>query len=209
MNLIYVFVCKRMTLCEIYIREVGTTHPYLIQCVLRINLFNEIIFICVWYWLLFVICVTLLDLMRQLITLFLSCSSCNRKLFALKYLELVHLNVSLNQLSVKRFAAKLRAKKKINVDSLLEREKTAAAAAANIPGQTSSPRDRNQSQTTNSESRDNSIYYDNNMFLKVNDANNASQRSSNQNQHQHQHMNTLRPDSVCSSMMMEGESNYE
>lgn len=185
-----------MTLCEIYIREVGTTHPYLIQCVLRINLFNEVIFICVWYWLLFVICLTLLDLIRHLLTLFISCSSCNRKLFALKYLELVHLNASLNQLSVKRFAAKLRAKKKFNVDLLLEKEKTAATAAATtaspISGQTSA-RDRNASQTT-----ENSIYYDNNMFLKAAD---ASHRS---NQH------TLKPDSVCSSMMMmEGESNNE
>jgi hypothetical protein len=34
-------IFPRMTLCEIYIREVGTVHPYLIQCVLRINLFNE------------------------------------------------------------------------------------------------------------------------------------------------------------------------
>jgi hypothetical protein len=84
----------RMSLCEIYIREVGTTHPYLIQCVLRINIFNEIIFICVWHWLLFIGFLTLGDFLVKFFSFFLSCSNCKRKLFALKYLQLIHLNSS-------------------------------------------------------------------------------------------------------------------
>jgi hypothetical protein len=85
-----------MTLCEIYIREVGTVHPYLIQCVLRINIFNEVIFILVWHWLLFVIVLTACDLAWRIFNQILLCSTCQRKLFALKYLELIHLN-SLNR----------------------------------------------------------------------------------------------------------------
>lgn len=85
-------IFPRMTLCEIYIREVGTVHPYLIQCVLRINLFNEVIFVVVWYWLTFVVGLTGLDLVFRVLGLILSCSNCRRKLFALKYLELIHLN---------------------------------------------------------------------------------------------------------------------
>ena len=87
-------IFPRISLCEIYIREIGTVHPYLIQCVLRINLFNELIFILVWFWLLFVITMTAIDLMTRFFYTCLSCSNCQRKLFALKYLELIHLNAT-------------------------------------------------------------------------------------------------------------------
>lgn len=85
-------VFPRISLCEIYIREIGTVHPYLIQCVLRINLFNELIFILVWFWLLFIITLTGFDLIARLFYTLIGCSNCQRKLFALKYLELIHLN---------------------------------------------------------------------------------------------------------------------
>ena len=84
-------IFPRMTLCEIYIREVGTVHPYLIQCVLRINIFNEVIFILVWHWLIFIIFLTSGDFLLRSIGFILTCSNCQRKLFALKYLELIHL----------------------------------------------------------------------------------------------------------------------
>lgn len=83
-----------VTLCEIYIREIGTVHPYLIQCVLRINLFNEIIFILVWFWLAFLVIVLVIDFIFRFIWILLSCTNCQRKLFALKYLELIHMNSS-------------------------------------------------------------------------------------------------------------------
>lgn len=89
-------IFPRMTLCEIYIREIGTVHPYLIQCVLRINLFNEVIFVLVWYWLAFVCLVTGIDLTLRCLNLVFCCTNCQRKLFALKYLELIHLNTIKN-----------------------------------------------------------------------------------------------------------------
>ena len=104
-------VFPRMTLCEIYIREIGVVHPYLIQCVLSINLFNEVIFICIWYWLLFLVILISIDLLVRFVCNLLSCSNCNRKLFTLKYLELIHMSetkhknknisVSLNEESIK------------------------------------------------------------------------------------------------------------
>jgi hypothetical protein len=89
-------IFPRISLCEIYIREIGTVHPYLIQCVLRINLFNELIFILVWFWLCFVVCLTGIDLVARFFYTIVSCSNCQRKLFALKYLELIHLNATCN-----------------------------------------------------------------------------------------------------------------
>ena len=118
----------RMTLCEIYIREVGTVHPYLIQCVLRINLFNEIIFIMVWFWLLFLIIVNAVDLIVRLIYIIFACSNCQRKLFALKNLELIHMNstsnINLNSAASRgKYENEIYIDKKINFIKILQNKK--------------------------------------------------------------------------------------
>lgn len=54
----------RVTLCSFDIRHQGRVHPYIVQCVLTINLFNEKIFLVVWFWYVFLTIATLFSLVQ-------------------------------------------------------------------------------------------------------------------------------------------------
>lgn len=62
----------RVTLCDFRVREVGIVHRYTVQCVLSINLFNEKIFIFIWYWLCLVSLFNIFDLLSWSYTLIIN-----------------------------------------------------------------------------------------------------------------------------------------
>lgn len=51
----------RITLCDYQIRQLTNVQTYTVQCTLPINLFNEKIFAILWFWLVFVSLITLLN----------------------------------------------------------------------------------------------------------------------------------------------------
>ena len=57
----------RVTLCNFDIRHQGRVHDYVVQCALTINIFNEKIFIIVWFWLVAVAAVTLVSCLQWVI----------------------------------------------------------------------------------------------------------------------------------------------
>ena len=52
----------RTTMCHLQVHRLGAVHRYAVQCVLPINLFNEKIFLFIWFWLFLVGVVTLCSL---------------------------------------------------------------------------------------------------------------------------------------------------
>lgn len=54
------------TLCDFSIRDVGTGRRHTVECVMPLNLFNEKIYLFIWFWYVFILILTALNLFRWL-----------------------------------------------------------------------------------------------------------------------------------------------
>jgi len=76
----------RVTMCDFQIRRLGNLQRYTVQCVLTINLFNEMIYLFIWFWLVFVAFVSCLSLLRWALRMMVGT---DRRRFIKKHLQLV------------------------------------------------------------------------------------------------------------------------
>jgi len=57
----------RVTMCDFKIRRLGQLQTYTVQCVLPINLFNEMIYLFIWFWMVFITVFTCLSLLTWIL----------------------------------------------------------------------------------------------------------------------------------------------
>ncbi|VDO13983.1 unnamed protein product [Brugia timori] len=74
----------RVTMCDFHIRVLGNIHRWTVQCVLMINMFNEKVYIFLWWWFVLVGTLSVLSLLYYVFALMLGS---NQRQFVTRYLR--------------------------------------------------------------------------------------------------------------------------
>ena len=84
----------RVTYCDFKIREIGNSHDWTVQCVLRINLFNEVIYIFMWFWLCILALFSIVDYISWTFRLLISADKLR---FVKRHLDIYNFNLPSQQ----------------------------------------------------------------------------------------------------------------
>lgn len=76
-------VFPKVTMCDFHIRILGNVQRYTVQCLLPINLYTEKMYMFLWFWMVFVLAVTSLNLVSWI---FRAASTASRKSYIKKHL---------------------------------------------------------------------------------------------------------------------------
>lgn len=91
----------RVTLCDFKVRQLQNVQDYTVQCALPINLFNEKIFIFMWFWLVLVSVITMISL---LLWIYRNLTSTSSSRFVMKHLLLAdEIHTGFNRSMVDKF----------------------------------------------------------------------------------------------------------
>ncbi len=77
----------RVTMCDFRVRRLGNVQRYTVQCVLTINLFNEMIYLFIWFWMIFVAIMSCISLLKWSLR---SLSRQDRRRYIKKHLTLLN-----------------------------------------------------------------------------------------------------------------------